>query len=399
MPRPRKTSAAQLAARTTGLGHWLVAAAAARPQLSELHDAFCRELVARRLPIWRSTLGLELLHPELSGAMMVWTAGETRITRRERAGLETSPDYINSPTRIVDETDATFRRRLDKPAPEMPILESLRGQGATDYVMFPLPFQDRNRTAVLSFATTAKAGFTAADLTDLEMATALLAPYAERVVLRRLAIDLLDTYVGHHAGERIFAGRIERGKVETIEAAIWFCDMRGFTRFSDAAPRDVVVETLDAWFECMAQAVEDHDGQVLKFMGDGMLAIFPLEYDVAETCDRAVDAAFKAPAAVKLLNGVRAKLGHPPIAFGLALHFGSVSYGNIGGKRRLDFTVIGPAVNHASRLQELTKRLGHPVLASRTLAAGTSRPLVSLGSHTLRDIAVPEEIFALALPA
>jgi adenylate cyclase len=381
--------------RLAGLGQWLVGAAVREATVQNLHECFCRELRERGFDIWRSTLALEVLHPELSGFMHTWTAGEIALRETQRQGIASSPAYVNSPARIVDETDRTFRKRLTEVPQAMPLLEELRAQGATDYVMLPLPFIDRTRTAAISFATTASDGFSDQDLQELETAANLFSPYAERQVLRRIAIDLLDAYVGHSAGEQIFLGRIERGNVETVYAAIWFCDLRGFTRLSDTAPREQVIATLNQWFDGVADGVAAHGGEILKFLGDGILAIFPAVPDVADACDRAVDAARQACSNVAAINEARRAEGQPPVEFGLALHLGEVSYGNVGSRHRLDFTVIGPAVNHASRLQELTKTLGHPVLVSGALAERTTRPLACIGRHTLRDVAEAVEVFAL----
>jgi adenylate cyclase len=381
--------------RTQGFGHWLAGEARAGARLDALFDAYCRELLARGLAIWRSTLGLEILHPETSGKLLTWQAGNLMSRQSERAGMPTNPGYLNSPTRVVDDTNRPFRQRLEGVAPEFPLLADLKAEGVTDYVMYPLPFLDTTRTAVLSYATTEPGGFTDGDLGELETASDLLSPYAERVVLRRIAIDLLDTYVGHQAGERIFAGSVERGAVEALTAAIWMADLRGFTRMSDGLPRETVIALLDDWFDCLSAAIEDHSGEILKFMGDGLLAIFPAGEDHAAGCERALDAALAAHRGVAALNRSRGEAGEPPFSFGLALHLGEVAYGNVGGRRRLDFTVIGPAINHASRLQELTKSLNRSLLISGAVARATRRPLVSLGRHHLRDVAEPHEVFTL----
>ena len=381
--------------RLDGFGRWL-ANSAPGDDLGELFTAFCREIVQRGFSVWRVSLALEVLHPELSGWLHVWT--DETVTMRElaRAGVAQSPSYLNSPVRIVDETDATFRRRLDAPCPEMPLLEEIRLLGATDYVMFPLPFLDHTRTAALAFATQQAEGFTPNDLDALEMAARLLSPYAERHVLRRIAIDLLDTYVGPHTGSRIIEGRVERGKAEQIEAAIWFTDLRGFTRLSEEAPIAEVLATLNAWFEAMGVVIEEHGGEVLKFIGDAVLAIFPSAAQGREAaCRRALVAAEAFCRRTDAVNAERRAQGLAPLAFGLALHFGEVAYGNVGAPRRLDFTVIGPAVNRASRLQELAKRLGRRLLLSRAFAQSLDRPLVDLGRHELRDVQQPQQVFTL----
>jgi adenylate cyclase len=376
--------------RIGGLAEWLAERAASLPKLTVLHDAYCRELVARGVPLWRSTVGVETLHPEISGLMLIWVSGELHTSSAPRRGVESSPAYLNSPTYVVDHTRKPFRRRLDRASPDMPLLDDLREQGATDYAMFPLPFLDRNRTAVISFATTIAEGFSDADLADLEHAALFFSPYAERSTLRRIAVDLLDTYLGHSAGEKVFDGQIVRGDLETIDAAIMVCDMRGFTSWSDVAPREEVIATLNAWFECIADPVETGQGEILKFIGDGLLAIFPGNGDRAEACRRALSAAREAVANVARLNDTLAR----PIAFGLALHAGEVAFGNIGSRKRLDFTVIGPAVNHAARLQELTKSLHRTVLASGAFAEAVGG-LRSLGPHALRDVAAAEDVYTI----
>jgi adenylate cyclase len=383
--------------RSLGLGRWLAGEARQTKRLDALFDAYCRELLGRGFALWRSTLGLEILHPETSGKMFTWQAGNLRTRQSERAGMPTNPDYLNSPSRVVDDANRPYRQRLEGAAPMFPLLADLKAEGATDYVMYPLPFLDTTRTAVMSYATTQAGGFTDEELAELETASDLFSPYAERHVLRRIAVDLLDTYVGHQAGERIFAGGVERGAVEALTAAIWMADLRGFTRMSDRLPRETVIALLDDWFDCLSAAIEDQGGEILKFMGDGLLAIFPVGEDHAAGCERSLDAALAAHCGVAALNRGRGEAGEPPLAFGLALHLGEVAYGNVGGRRRLDFTVIGPAINHASRLQELTKSLNRSLLISGAVARAARRPLLSLGRHRLRDVGEPHEVFTLDL--
>jgi adenylate cyclase len=204
--------------RLDGLALWL----ADHEQLAvqELHIGFCGELVARGIPLWRSGLGLELLHPEQSGERSIWRADGSSVLTQAPAGVASSDDYLNSPVRIVDDTDRPFRQRLDDSMPRLPLLEDMRREGGTDYVIYPLPFLDRTRSAYLSFATQAAEGFSESDIGLLETSARLLSPYAERRALRRIAVDLLDTYVGPRTGQRIIEGRVDRGAVELIEAAI-----------------------------------------------------------------------------------------------------------------------------------------------------------------------------------
>ncbi len=383
--------------RLDGLGRWLAADA---PHLSveALFPAFCRELVSRGCPVWRGSLALEVLHPEVSGWLHVWTDETVTVRESSRATASTSSSYLNSPTKIVDDTNETFRRRLDRPAPEMPLLEELRAEGATDYAMFPLPFLDRSRTAALSFATRQEGGFTDADLDELHLAAALLSPYVERHVLRRIAVDLLDTYVGPRTGSRIIEGRIERGQVETLQAALWFTDLRGFTRFSEETPLPEVLESLNAWFSLMVEAIEARGGEVSKFIGDAVLAIFPVSDTRSrhEACRDALAAARLFAERTDSANRERVAEGRVPLGFGLALHCGEVAYGNVGAPRRLDFTVMGPAVNRASRLLDLAKRLQQRVVVSGAFADCLGEALPSIGTHDLRDVPEPQAVFTLS---
>lgn len=358
-------------------------------------DAFmagaCPRLVAMGIPIWRAALGLERLHPEEIGSMMIWREGTLIRQARPRAGIMTSDLYLNSPTRVVHDTRRPFRCRLAVAGDlGMPVLGELRDEGATDYLMLPLAFADTARVAVASFATRAARGFTDGEIAALQLAARLASPYAERAVLRRIAVDLLAAYVGPAAGRRVFEGHVARGDVETIAAAIWFCDLRGFTALSEHLPRREVIALLNRFFDATGGAVEAAGGEILKFMGDGLLAVFPIERDPPATCARALDAAAAAVANV----GALAAAGGPALRFGLALHLGEVEFGNVGTRHRLDFTAIGPAVNRASRLESLTKELGEPLLASATFAQAVGRPMRHLGRFALRGVGTLEGVFA-----
>ena len=375
------------------LALWL-AENAALP-IAELHDGYCRMLVAGGSPIWRSSLGIETLHPEETGGQLVWLAEEAPKEMVFYHGVENTSSYLDSPLRIVDETGKPFRTRLTGPPAGMQLLRELQQSGATDYLIVPFPFLDTTRSASISFATLAPEGFSDAELDRLELAARLLSPYAERQALRRIAVDLLDTYVGRYAGERIYRGQVYRGAVTTIHAAILMADLRGFTALSNARGLNHVIETLDAWFERVAAAVDAQSGEILKFMGDGLLAIFPAEADSADACRRAAAAALDSCSGVDALNDERRARGDDAVEFVVGLHVGEVGYGNIGGRRRLDFTVLGPAVNYASRLQDLAKSLDQPVLMSGEFAGVIPRDLIDLGKHPLRGIGDAERIFAL----
>ena len=378
------------------ISRWLVTQAP-HHSVKELFAAFCREIAQAGWPVWRASLGLEVLHPEVSGWQHIWLDERISVRESDRATAALSPSYLNSPTRIVDETGQPFRRRLDAPCPDLPLLEELRLAGATDYIMYPLPFLDQTRTAAISFATQEPNGFDQVILQRLELASNTLSPYLERHVLRRIAIDLLDTYVGPRTGQRIIEGRVDRGAVEFIEAAIWFTDLRGFTNLSERSPIPNVLAHLNAWFGIIGEVVETHGGEVLKFIGDAVLAIFPTtgEQGRQEACRRALAAAQEFCRRSAAENALRQSRGDPPLLHRLSLHFGEVAYGNVGAPHRLDFTVVGPAVNRASRLLDLAKALDRPVIISRAFARELGQPLADLGRHRLRGVEHPQQVFAL----
>ena len=377
------------------LAAWLVGHAPMRDGMPVLFPAFCDQLVRAGLPIYRASLGLETLHPEASGFMLIWLDGTLSREEPRRAGVLTSDSYQRSPIRVVDETGQPFRRHLAQEGTGgVPVLEDLKAEGGTDYVMLPLHFVDTSRTAVISFATKAPAGFGEEEMRALDEASRLFSPYAERALLRRMATDLLAAYLGRAAGQRVYEGRVERGDVETLEAAIWFCDLRGFTALSEHRPRREVIGLVNRWFDAVGGAVVGEGGEILKFMGDGFLAVFLVDGEPQVVCDRALVAAEAAVAASGRLDREFEGEGRAPLRFGLALHLGEVEFGNIGTHDRLDFTVMGPAVNHASRLEALTKELQTPVLASAAFAGSVSRPLRRLGRFALRGIAGEAEVYA-----
>jgi adenylate cyclase len=269
-----------------------------------------------------------------------------------------------------------------------------RENGMTDYFVMPLPFQDATRTSTLSFASTRAGGFSDLDLERLQMAARIFSSVAERWVLRHIALDLLAHYLGRAPAQRVYAGQIERGDVTNDEAAILICDLRGFTAMTDRAQHGEIVKLLNRWFEVIGAAISTCRGEILKFMGDGLLAVFHLEESRGATCDRTLDAALAALAGTEALNKELVQEGQAPLAFGIGLHWGEVEFGNIGTRDRLDFTVIGPAVNLASRLQDLTKIVGTPILASADFAAATSRTLHGLGGRRVRGLHGGIEIFS-----
>lgn len=338
------------------------------------------------------------LHPQFMGATIEWreTWPEARFTPHGHGGLNTQA-YQNSPVRVLFGDAEGLRQRLDIDGDfEFGIYDTLRQEGFTDYVGLPLLLTNGQRLAS-SWVTDRPGGFTTDDLKQLNDLIPILAMNAEIRMNKRIAKNLLNTYVGRYAGERILAGDITRGSGATIRAAIWTCDMRGFSSLSERWDRDHLIDCLNHYFDVMAQPVEEHGGEILKFIGDAMLAVFPLEHPSA--CHRAFDAAMEAQAGMRELNQKRVANGYEELGYGIALHVGDVMYGNIGSSNRLDFTVIGPAVNIASRLEELSKELRRRFLVSKDFFSMCDRSkaeLVSVGNFRLRGVS--REIEAFGLP-
>ena len=382
---------------TGAVARWLVEGAPPATQPGEVLAQFCERLVAAGIPLWRTAIFVRTLHPAVMGRRLMWQP-DTGVKMSE-AGFERleDDDYLASPVTHVYGTRRALRRRLadaDCPA-DFPILAEFRAEGITDYLVTPLFFTN-GELQVATWTTREAGGFTEAQLAGIDNVLAPLARLAEIYALRRTASNLLDAYVGRQAGERILAGRIRRGDSEAIRAAIWMSDMRGFTGLSDALPPPILLALLNRWFDCQVPAIVEQGGEVLKFIGDGLLAIFPALGDAAAACDAALAAARAARARIAGDDELAALAGGARPRFGLALHLGEVLFGNIGGGNRLDFTCIGPAVNLAARLEELTGKTGHPILASGEFAGRCRQPLIPVGAFSLRGIGAAQAVFALA---
>lgn len=385
---------------TTEFTRWLVEAAAETrdKRAGELHRLLCDKLVELGIPLWRSSLGLELLNPELEGVQVRWVAHEASVEALPRGGDWS--EYESSPAQIVDNTRKPYRRKLDAPVTDVALLEDLRRAGATDYFIVPLPFLDQQRTAHLSFASRKPGGFSDEEIAALGDAALLFAPYAERFMLRRSGDALLTTYVGRRSAAKVFDGALDRGKAEIVTATILIADMRGFTQYSDTRPIANVLSTLNDFFDALVAAIEAQGGEVLKFIGDALLAIFPANDGQPVPTAPAIAAALDIRHRVAALNVERAKAGRMQIRFGLVLDAGEIAYGNIGSRTRLDFTAIGPVINRASRLVELAKRLDRDIVVSESFAAAAPTfDFQNLGQHRLRDIAETQPVFAISQEA
>jgi len=373
---------------------WLIDGARSDARSEEVLAALCQRLVACGMPLLRVAVFVTTLHPDVMGRRFVWKA-ESGVTTSEALfdQVETD-DFRESPFATVYNTRKTVRYRLAAGEyPDIPVLRDLAADGATDYVAYPLLFSD-GTIHVATWATGQPSGFTSEQLGGLESVIAPLARVAEIRALRRTASNVIETYVGNQTGERILAGKIRRGYVETIRAAIWLSDMRSFTTLAERLPPQALVDLLNQYFDCQVPAIIDRGGEILKFMGDGLLAIFPLSDGGKpnEVCFRALDSAREARARVDDLNACRSE---GPIRFGLALHLGQVMYGNIGGGKRLDFTRVGPAVNLAARLEKVAAKLGRTIVASAEFSAQLPNAFESLGNYSVAGFVATQAVFGL----
>jgi adenylate cyclase len=377
---------------------WLMTDARRHADPSEFLEAFAQRLRAAGADVSRITTGVPILHPQIFSFSGLWELGKGTTERLYRTGPASRSTMSNSPIRIAYEGGGPVRCDLTVPAQEgeFPILQDLRGEGYTDYVVHSVPFADGSHKA-LSLATRRAGGFDADELKLFEAMIPAVAFNLEVQALRRTARTLLDTYVGQQSGGRVLEGQIQRGTGETIRAVIWLCDLRGFTNLSEALSREVLIDLLNCYFGPMCDAVASQGGEILKFIGDAMLAIFPIGQDTAndtgKTCRAALIAAERAQSALGEENERRGKAGLPRIEYGLALHLGDVMYGNIGSDTRLDFTVIGPAVNLTARIESMCRQLGRQLLLSSEFVKSGGIAAKSVGTFSLKGVGADQEIF------
>jgi adenylate cyclase len=379
---------------------WLVDGARSGLQSEDVLAELCERMVECGLPLWRVGVFVTTLHPDVYGRRFLWQAESGVTVSQALHDLPTRPDFLSSPVLAVYKSRQTIRRCIAAPdcPDDFPVVSDLRAQGATDYVAFPLSFTD-GTIHVATWSTRQPGGFTEKQYADLESVITPLARVAEIRALRRTAGNLLDTYVGNQTGERILAGKVRRGFVDELRAAIWLSDMRGFTALSERLPPQALVDLLNRYFDCQVPVILEHGGEVLKFMGDGMLAIFPIasDRDAGEVCRRAVSCALTAETRVAELPRT-GENGHAT-RFGVALHVGEVMYGNIGGGNRLDFTCIGPAVNLAARLEKVASKVGETIVVSADFARHLPERFKRLGEFPVAGFAAPQIVFGLATEA
>jgi adenylate cyclase len=385
--------------RNTGpVAAWLIDGARSAAEAQQVLAELCDRLTACGIPLWRVGIFVRTLHPQIMGRRFLWHHGSGVEVREATHDLLDTDEFRGSPVAQLYATGQPLRRRLTDPACpiDFAMLRELRDEGVTDYLLSPLIFTD-GAVHVASWTTRQTGGFTPEQIAGIEAIVAPLARVAEVRALRRTAANLLDTYVGNHAGERILSGRIRRGDTQAIDAAIWFSDMRGSTALAEQLPPQAFIDLLNRYFDCQVPTILEHGGEVLKYMGDGLLAIFPIgDSEVGEVCRRVATAAQIVRGNVGRLAVAGAPPGAERLRFGLALHLGRVLYGNIGSANRLDFTCIGPAVNLASRLEKLAGDMGYTILASQGFADCSPASLVPIGAFRLSGVTAEQTVYELS---
>jgi adenylate cyclase len=379
---------------------WLLGDAPSLPSCRHVLEGLIDRLNAEGMALHRAALGIGVLHPELLAKAYTWDRGGRYVSETEiHHGIETTDQYLESPFRPLNEGELFVRQRLVGPKAKIvyPMLEEQRDSGATDYIAIGLPRSDGN-VYRSSWTTDRPDGFTEAQIDRLLSLRAILGVVVELQSRAEMTKSVLNLYLGREAGRRVYNGDIRRGDGQTIRSILWICDLRGFTSLSDRISLDNLIAVLNDYFEAVTAPIHASGGEVLKFMGDAVLGIFRIEdeADISDISDRALSAAELAVANMHILNRRRRREEKAPLDFSIALHVGDAMYGNVGAHDRLDFTVIGPAVNLCARLETLAGSLGEKIICSSQFAEISNAEMRTVGMHDLKNVAAPVEAFAPA---
>jgi len=389
------------------LTQWIIGQGLEGTPETRFLDGLCERLKAAGMPLLRVNLCLPTLHPVIGGHLFIWRRDQPAAVEEDwgRNVAAAGGDASVTPFGHMMQTRETaYRARLSGNEPsEFRMLDRFRSEGATDYLALQTIFGEAHRLGpanrvLTSWLTDAPGGFDEKHVALVEQIAPVIGLAAKSASTLRVARSLIEAYLGKDPGQRVLSGTIERGAGETIRAALWSCDLQGFTKIADKTPRDRLLSLMHDYFETMVTTIDEHDGHVLKFIGDGILAIFNTGDDV-KNCRAALVAADRVIGRVTELTAKRQAEGLPFTRFYIGLHIGDVLYGNIGAPNRLDFTVIGPAVNEVSRMEAMCRALDQDLVISSAfakVARNSSDRLVSLGRYALRGVRQPQELFTLA---
>lgn len=356
-------------------------------------DQLCDKVAKVGIPITRVRIGFRTIHPQLDVWAYIWHQKEEKTVEwGGKHGIRASSSYYGSPAEWVHKNQKPFRRRLDQLNPKLDhnVLFEQAKEGLIDYLMLPMWFMDGS-IPIITFVTSHPDGFSDKMVASLEQLAVFVSPIIEIHATRKIAVTLLDTYIGHRSGQHVLDGQIQRGDGEEIEAAIWFCDLRNFTRLSNELDQASLFLLLNTYFEIVGRHISENNGEILKFIGDAVLAVFPTDQN--RTKKLVCAAALKAAKAA--LDEATANTKLDNLNFGIGLHFGEAMFGNVGTLERLDFTVTGHAVNLASRIENLTKDSPQQLLFSNEFANFLDEKTVPLGTFHLNGIKAPQIVHYL----
>jgi len=391
------------------ISRWIAERTLAGEPETRILDGICERLAGLGVGLRRVVIGADTLHPVLEGRIFEWRRERNKVKQSDYGRLDPGKSedlWLRSPFyHLLQSREARLRRRVGPETgalTEFPILADLVAEGITDYVACCNRLGGSSVIGQMdcifsSWTTDRPSGFGDAELEIIDNIVPSVAAAILGISLGRIADTLVETYLGRDAGRRVLRGSIERGVADHIRAVLWFSDLKGFTRLVDTVAPELVIPMLNDYAEAVVSSIHDHGGQVLKLIGDGVLATFELD-DAAQACRRTLDCVMEATGRVGAVNDKRAVKGLSTTGCYVALHIGDVFYGNIGSTDRLDFTVIGPAVNELTRMAGMSRTLDQDIVLSSTFAAaaGSARDqLVSLGRYALRGVARPQELFTL----
>ncbi|WP_372572732.1 adenylate/guanylate cyclase domain-containing protein [Ruegeria jejuensis] len=397
--------------RQATLTSWLLQRGQVGEKQQQLLEGYCRLLLELGVPLLRLHVAQSAFHPKYGGIGFDWLSGEGMTRQTYEHNPSPGADWLNSPLyHLLSSGEGEIHEPVpqdDTPA-RFPILEELRALGATDYFAVavhlaehapgqPVDPDNAPEGLLISWTSDAPGGFSDADIDLIRAGLPALALALKSAANRRIAENLMQVYLGRDAGRRVLSGEIQRGSLQEINAVLLYFDLQEFTKLSEQVPGGDLIALLNAYFGVAVRCVHDAKGSILKFMGDGMMAMFNL--DTAAASARAgLDAVVALRRELALLDASRTAQGLTTTGTTRALHSGKILYGNIGAENRLDFTVIGPAVNLTARLSGMHRAVGQDVIVSdvvRRAAGQTEHDLISLGRYMLRGVSEPQELFTI----
>ncbi len=394
----------------TGLGSvqvvadWLMAKALSGGEMENIVKGCCQRLHAAGIPLLRASLAFRTLHPLFAAVTVIWHRDRgLRTTGHLHETYGTTEEWRNSPFFHMLDTGIPFvRRRLvgAEAMADFPVLEEFRDDGVTDYLAYTVSFGNEPDDGIFgSWTTDRSSGFSDREINALQRIQNRLAVVCKISIKEEISRNIVSAYLGPDAGRQVLAGHMKRGDCEIIHAVIWYSDMRRSTTLADTLPVEEFLAAINSYFECTAGAVLKNGGEVLRFIGDAVLAIFPIRdggMSEAAACEAALTAARQAQSMMAKINRTRVDIDEEELAFGLGLHLGDVMYGNIGVPERLEFSVIGRTANEVARIEDMTKPSGHTVLASEDFVRHLAFTPKSLGRHEFRGVGHAIEVFVLS---